>query len=184
MRKIRSPELLDQLQRISPQPFVGKAWRLTRAGRNPLLATNPKGRWDDGSFDVVYTALEADTARAEVHYHLTRAQPVFPSHLEIHLHELSATLDKVLIFETLQHLSPFGVDAANFGTSDYTKLQAEYSATQHIGEAAHFLGVEAIIVPSARWPGQNMVVFFNGNLVHLEDHGRQDLKAWARENLK
>jgi RES domain len=116
MRKIRNPQLLDRLQNIAPHPFQGSVWRLARAGRNPLLATNPKGRWDDGSFDVLYTALEPDTARAEVHYHLTRMQPVFPSALQVHLYELKADLDKVLAFKTLDDLLPFGVDPALYGT--------------------------------------------------------------------
>lgn len=182
MRKIRNPELLDQLQERATQPFAGHIWRMARAGRNPLLATNPKGRWDDGSFDVLYAARDADAARAEVYYHLTRGQPVFPSTLKIHLHEIAADLKRVLEFENLEALQPFGVDAANYGASDYARLQAEYSITQQIGEAAHFLGLEAIVVPSARWPGQNIVVMATNRLSHVKDHGPQDLKTWARLN--
>lgn len=184
MRKIRSPELLDRLQAFQPQPFKNAAWRMARAGRNPLTASNPKGRWDDGSFDVLYATLEPDTARAEVYYHLTRAQPVFPSGLKMHLHELRADLQNVLVFGSLQTLAPFGIDPTTYGTSDYAKLQAEYSVTQQIGEAAHFLGADAIVVPSARFPGQNLVVFLNEKLVHMQDHGPQDLRGWAAENIK
>jgi RES domain-containing protein len=183
MRKIRDPELLDRLEAIKPQPFAGSLWRMARAGWKPLLATNPKGRWDDGSFDVLYTALEPDTARAEVHYHLTRLQPVFPSALHVHLHELKANLQNVLVFKTVEDLKPFGVSADMFGTSDYAKLQAEYSVTQQIGEASHFLAAEALMVPSARWPGHNLVVFLNDKLQHVKDHGPQDLKAWAKQNI-
>jgi RES domain-containing protein len=158
--------------------------RIARAGRNPLLATSPKGRWDDGSFDVLYTALEPDTARAEVHYHLTRLQPVFPSALQVHLHELKADLHNVLVFERIDDLAPFGVEAALYGSSEYAKLQSEYSVTQQIGEAAHFLGADALIVPSARWPGKNLVVFLNDKLIAVKDHGPQDLKTWARQHAK
>lgn len=184
MRKIRNPELLDQLQSREPQPFSGQVWRIARAGRNPLIASSPKGRWDDGSFDVLYTALEPDTARAEVYYHLTRAQPVFPSALKIHLHELRADCHRVFVFESPGVLAAFGIDPTTYGTSDYARLQAEYSVTQQIGEAAHFLGADAIIVPSARWPGQNLVVLIAANLDHQKDHGPQDLKSWALKNLK
>jgi RES domain-containing protein len=184
MRKIRNPELLDQLQANEPQPFSGQVWRMARAGRNPLTASSPKGRWDDGSFDVLYTAREPDTARAEVYYHLTRAQPVFPSGLKIHLHELNADLQKVFAFESVEALAALGVDPATYGTMDYARLQAEYSVTQQIGEAAHFLGADAIMVPSARWPGQNLVVLLATSLVHQKDHGPQDLKSWALKNLK
>jgi RES domain-containing protein len=182
MRKIRDPELLDQLQSLHPQPFQATIWRIVRAGRNPLLATNPKGRWDDGSFDVVYAALEPDAARAEVYYHLTRSQPVYPSSLHIHLHEIEVDFQRVIKFNTLADLASFGVDAANFGTTSYAHLQAEYSVTQQVGEAAHFLGMQAIVVPSARWPAQNIVVMTDTNLSHIKDHGPQDLKSWARTN--
>lgn len=184
MRKIRNPELLDHLQGFEPQVFNAPVWRLTRAGRNPLTASTPKGRWDDGSFDVLYTALEPDTARAEVFYHLMRAQPVFPSGLKVHLHELQAGLSKVLMFQTLETLTPFGVDVSTYGSFDYAKLQAEYSVTQQIGEAAHFLGYDAIIAPSARWHGQNLVVFLNDKLRYVKDHGPQDLKRWASDKVQ
>jgi RES domain len=182
MRKVRDPDLLDHLQSLTPVPLTTSAWRMARAGRNPLVATNPKGRWDDGSFDVVYAALDADAARAEVYYHLTRGQPVYPSALPIHLHEITTNFDNVLIFENLKALEPFGVDAATYGTADYAKLQAEYSITQRIGEAAHFLGAEAIVVPSARWPESNVVIMASDHLTHVKDHGPQDLKSWARKN--
>jgi RES domain-containing protein len=182
MRKIRDPELLDRLQALTPQPFARNAWRMARSGRDPLVATNPKGRWDDGSFEVLYAALEADAARAEVNYHLTRGQPVFPSALQIHLYEFAADLKRVLWFENLDALLPYSVDAENYGKSDYAKLQAEYSVTQQMGEAAHFLGVQALVVPSARWPGHYLVVMATDKLKRVKDHGSQDLKAWARRS--
>ena len=157
---------------------------MARAGRNPLTASNPKGRWDDGTFDVLYTALAPDAARAEVHYHLTRAQPVYLSSLKIHLHELHADLQNVFVFESLEILAAFGIDPATYGTLEYARLQAEYSVTQQIGEAAHFLGVDGLVVPSARFPGQNLVVLVSAKLTHEKDHGPQDLKRWALENVK
>jgi (2Fe-2S) ferredoxin len=186
MRKIRDPALLDRLQGLTPQPFSSKIWRMARAGRNPLVATSPKGRWDDGSFEVLYTALSPDAARAEVHFHLTRGQPVFPSQLQIHLHEIEIEARKVFVFQSIAELVPFGVDATQFGGLEYSRLQAEYSVTQQIGEAANFLGCDALVVPNSRWPEQNLVVIpanlGSGKLKHFSDHGPQDLKAWGRLN--
>jgi RES domain-containing protein len=182
MRKIRAPELLDRLQGLASIPFQTKVWRMAKAGRNPLVATSPKGRWDDGSFDVIYAALDADAARAEVHYHLTRGQPVYPSTLQIHLHELRADIQKAVVFKNLEALQEFGVNPDTYGTFDYARLQAEYSITQQMGEAAHFLGLQAIVVPSARWPQSNIVVMAPDVLLHAQDHGPQDLKSWARQN--
>jgi RES domain-containing protein len=188
MRKIRDPQLLDRLLGLPRQAFHGKLWRMARAGRDPLISTRPKGRWDDGSFEVLYTALSPDAAQAELHYHLTRGQPVFPSLLQIHLHELEIDARQVYVFDDLDTLAPFGVEASRYGTSEYLKLQAEYSLTQQIGEAAHFLGCDGLIVPSARWPDQNVVVLPANlglaSLRHVKDYGPQDLKAWGRTNLK
>jgi RES domain len=184
MRKIRDPELLDRLQSLKPKTFAGSIWRMARAGRSPLLATQPKGRWDDGTFGVLYAALGADAARAEVFYHLARGQPVFPSALQIHLQEVQANLERVLVFDTLETLVPFGIDGSKYGSSDDAKLQAEYSVTQQIGEAAHFLGMHALVVPSARWPAQNIVVLLQEGVRHVQDFGPQDLKTWARQHIK
>jgi RES domain-containing protein len=154
---------------------------MTRAGRDPLVASNPKGRWDDGSFDVLYTALSPDAARAELHFHFTRSQPVFPSTLNIHLHEIAVEAQNVFRFESVDALVPFGVDTAQFGMLDYSRLQEEYSITQKIGEAAHFLGCDGLIVPGARWPEQNLIILSeDANLRHVKDHGQQDLRAWGR----
>jgi hypothetical protein len=183
MRKIRDPELLDRLQGMPLQSFNGKIWRMARAGRNPLIATSPKGRWDDGSFEVLYTACSPDAARAEMHYHLTRSQPVFPSALQIHLHEIAIEVDEIYVFPSLATLVPFGVDAATYGGMAYARLQEEYSITQRIGEAACFLGSGGLMVPCARWADQNLVVISGkAELKHLLDHGPQDLKAWAQVN--
>ncbi len=181
MRKIRDPELLDRLQTLGTRLFCGTVWRMARAGRNPLVTSAPKGRWDDGSFEVLYTALSADAARAEMHFHFTRGQPVFPSALQIHLHELAVDAAQVCVLETLEKLGAFGVEADRFGGLDYARLQEEYSVTQQIGEAAHFLGFEGLRVPNARWPEQNLVIMsHSATLRHVHDHGPQDLKAWGR----
>jgi RES domain len=183
MRKIRNPELLDGLQELKPESFKGQIWRMARTGRDPLLATSPKGRWDDGSFEVLYTACSADAARAEMHFHLTRSQPVFPSSLQLHLHELECDLSQVYVFDSVEALGPFGVNVSDYGRLSYAKLQEEYTITQQIGEAVHFLGGEGLIVPSARWPEQNLVVITgHAKLRHIKDHGTQDLRTWGQLN--
>jgi RES domain-containing protein len=184
-RTLRDPHLLDHVQAIGSQPLQTKVWRITRAGRNPLLASSPKGRWDDGSFDVLYTALAADTARAELYWHLTRGQPVFPSGLRLHLHELHLEAAKALVLDTPDALQAMGLDMSTYGNLGHARLQAEYSVSQQIGEAACFLGYDALVVPSARWPANNLVII-TGNLAEsrlssLEDHGHQDLRAWAMD---
>jgi RES domain-containing protein len=183
MRKIRDPDLLDRLQAVKPVAFTGTIWRMARAGRDPLVRTSPKGRWDDGSFEVLYTALSPDAALAEMHFHLTRSQPVFPSTLRIHLHEIACILQQVYEFASVEDLVPFGVTVSDYGGLGYARLQEEYAVTQQIGEAAHFLGGDGLMVPSARWPDQNLVVMSgDAKLQHVKDYGVQNLKNWGRVN--
>ncbi|MCH6588100.1 MAG: DUF692 family protein, partial [Proteobacteria bacterium] len=71
-RRARDHRLLDALGTLEPEPFEGVVWRVVRDGRQPLEASNARGRWSPGHFDVLYTSLEPDGARAEAYFHLAR----------------------------------------------------------------------------------------------------------------
>lgn len=183
-RKARDVETLDLLSGLSRQKLELKVWRMARAGRNPSHPSQPKGRWDDGSFDVLYTACDRDGACAELHYHLTRGQPVFPSQLQICLYEFQLQLSSAFVFESVEGLAPFGIEAQKYGSFDYARLKEEYAPTQKLGEACQFLGADGLLVPNARWACQNTVVFAENiavaGLTLIADHGPMDLRAWGR----
>ena len=185
-RKARDVETLDLLTSLTRHALDVTVWRMVRAGRRSTLASRPKGRWDDGSFDVLYTACDRDGACAELHYHLTFGQPVFPSLLKVHLHELRVRLASAFVFEGLEALSVFGIDPQRYGSLDYARLREEYAPTQKLGEACHFLGADALLVPNARWACQNAVLFpanmGEHTLQPVKDHGPIDLRTWARMN--
>jgi RES domain-containing protein len=149
----RDPQLLDALDAWPLQPFHGHVWRVVRVGRDPVEPSRAGGRWDRGRFDVLYTALDEDGAIAELDYHL-RLQPVFPSRYEAEAHELTVATERALYFASLDELVPLGVDPARY-------REPLYSRSQEIGDAAAFLGVAALIVPSARWPCQNAVLMLD-----------------------
>jgi hypothetical protein len=81
-------------------------------------------------------------------------EPVWPSRLRHELHRIEATTSKTLRFADLSALQPHGVDTKRYGTFDY-------AATQAIGAAAHFLEFDGLIVPSARAPELNLVLFMD-----------------------
>jgi RES domain-containing protein len=128
-------------------------WRVVRVGRDPLGPSRAGGRWDRGGFDVLYTALEADGAIAELDYHL-RLQPVFPSKYRAEVYELQVTTRRALFFDSLDELIRLGVDPERY-------REPLYSRSQEIGDAAAFLGTAALIVPSARWRCQNAVLMLD-----------------------
>lgn len=155
-RRARDVQLLDALDSSPREPFEGEAWRIVRDGRDPLQGYPVGARWDppDG-FDVIYTALHPDGARAEVFFHLSRA-PVFPSRTVFLLHRIAVVTQRTLRLTDKSGLAALGVDMERFAEIDYRNLPTR---TQEIGDAAYFLGFDSMIVPSARAENDNLVLF-------------------------
>jgi RES domain-containing protein len=181
-RKVRDSAIIDFLEAIPKQPFEGSAWRVVRSDRDPLRGSSPKGRWDDGSFDVLYTSLKADGAVAEVNFHLARGQPLFPSQMEFRLFELDVRLLQAITLPNRDSLANLGIDMSNYGSLGYARKEEEYAISQMTGEAAHFLGADALVVPNARLPCTNAVLFLDrmapAQISIKRDHGVIDWKLW------
>lgn len=173
VRRARDHELLDALDACPRESFSGSAWRIVREGRDPMQGFPSGARWDPGTFDVLYTSLEREGALAEVFFHLNR-QPVFPSKPRWFLHRLHSTTKGSLRLANLDHLNSLGV-----ATSIYESL--EYARCQEIGDAALFLGFDGLIVPSARWPCHNLVLFtdrIEPEAIRSEGSELVDWDAW------
>jgi RES domain-containing protein len=174
-RKARDLELLDALDALERTPFQGTAWRAAREGRDPAQGHPSAGRWDPGTFDVLYTDLEPEGAMAEIHFHLSR-QPVFPSKIRYHLHELAIRTRRTLRLADMRALAALGVDHSRY-------REILYARTQEIGDAAHFLGFDGILAPSARWPCLNLTLFTDRSAPEdLSIIGSQpvDVAAWRQ----
>lgn len=159
MSHVRDSHLLDAIEAIEPTRYDGTVWRVVRESRDPLLASQSGGRWDDGTFDVLYTSLEKEGAIAETRFHLKRGQPVIPSKPRYELYELTLRLAKALQLLDLASLRYLGVNTEHYGAASYEERRNEYPRTQEIGEAAHFLGFDGLLVPNARYDCQNAVLF-------------------------
>jgi RES domain-containing protein len=181
----RDSALIDAIEAIEPVYFSGPLWRIVREGRDPCQCSASGGRWDDGTFDVLYTSLARDGAIAEMYFHLKRGQPIMPSRLRYRLFELSGTMDRALKFLDLAALSQVGLDTATFGRLSYQQRTAEYPRSQDIGETAHFLEFDGLIVPSARWASHNAVLFCDYVKPEarevVTDHGMMDWTGWERQ---
>jgi RES domain-containing protein len=148
---VRDLQLLDLVDAEARTPFSGTVWRVVREGVDPTQGRPVSGRWDPGLFDVLYTSMEKEGAIAEIHYHLS-LQPVFPSKTRSVVHELRVSADATLVIPDLAALTRLGVAADVFQSRNYARMQ-------QIGDAAFFLGFDALIAPSARYACQNMVLF-------------------------
>lgn len=184
-RGIRDSALIDALEAAPPTTFKGTLWRVVRDGRDVLQGSSAGGRWDDGTFDVLYTSERADGAVAEMYFHLSRGQPVMPSKGAWHLHELRVTLSRALRLADLAALSALGVDTARYGLLSYQEREQEYPRPQEIAETAHFLGFDGLIVPNARFACQNVVVFCDrvppDALEAVRNHGAIRWDQWRRQ---
>ena len=111
-RPARDNHLLDAIEKRTPESVALTVWRVVRDGRDPLQCSAMGGRWDDRTFDVLYTSIMADGAIGEMHFHLARGLPVFPSQVRYRLFELHVTLASCLRLDTLEMLSSLGADLA------------------------------------------------------------------------
>ncbi len=155
----RDNALIDALEAIEPVAFSGPVWRLVRDGRDPLQCSASGGRWDDGSFDVLYTSMSRTGALEEMRFHLMRGQPVMPSRVKYRMFEVDLALERALKYLDLAALGEVGLKTETFGRLSYQQKNDEYPRTQEIGEVAHFLDFDGLIIPSARSDTKNLVVF-------------------------
>jgi hypothetical protein len=176
-RPVHDRGILDALEAIDPQPFAGEVWRVTRKGRDPLRGSAANGRWSPsgGEFEVLYTSLERDGALAEIGYRLS-LEPVWPSRLDHEVHLIAVETERTLRFANLESLSPLGVDIARYHTF-------EYQATQALATAAYFLEFDSLIVPSARFPCGNLVIFTEyATPLVLRNSQAVDWESWRRRH--
>lgn len=158
--QIRDQRLLDALESVVQEPYEGRVWRSVKEGRDPLICSRSGGRWDDGTFDVLYTSETRAAAIAERRYHLYRGQPIPPFDIHYELFELRVSLSAVIRFPDLKALAAVGLDSASIGRLTYVKRYGEYTRSQQVAEASVFLGADGILAPSARHEGSmNLIVF-------------------------
>lgn len=181
----RDADLLDTLESLEPTGLEASVWRITRGEWDPCRCARGGGRWDDTTFDVLYTSTLADGARAEMYFHLRKGQPVVPSKPVYRLYELTVAVDNLLDLTDGSLLASLGVDVRRFGAIAYGGHPAEYLVSQAIGEAANFLGHDGVLVPNARWPAATNLVLFcdqaSASLVGESEEGDAiDWNAWAK----
>lgn len=174
---IYDPELLDKLAAFKTEPFEGRVFRATRMNLDPTAYSTWGGRWapkDD--IPVLYTSLDTDGAIAEISHHWMMLTPRPTKPVMLHALDVSATQSLKLIRADLKALR---VDLDRYGDMNYTY-------TQQIGSAVAFLGNDGLIVPSARWDCENLILFDDGTLkTKLESIDNPELvdwQTWCKKN--
>jgi len=177
-RKRRDNLLIDAIEAVAPIRYSGTVWRVVRLGRDPTQCSRSGGRWDDGTFDVLYTSERREGALAEMRFHLMRGQPVMPSRVSYFLFEIGVGLERALKLLNMDALAGLGLDVSRYGQLSYDEKAVEYPRSQDIAEVAHFLDYDGLIVPSARFDCLNVIPFCDrlppDALRVLSDHGEID----------
>ena len=181
----RPQALLDAIETQTPIALNARLWRVVTDGRDPLSPGRSGGRWDDGSFDALYTSSEREGALAEAWFHTARGQPIPPSRPKKRIHQINAELTRVLDLSSEGRLAPLGVDMQRYGQLSYVQRGGEYPTTQQIGEVAFFYEYQAIIVPNARWPTSNVVILTEHasiSALNADEGELIDLSRWRSNN--
>lgn len=113
------------------------------------------GRWNPaGSFPVLYTSPSVGVVMAEIARKARRAgfapEDLMPRRLVTYEVELQRVLD--LTVESNRELTGFSFEVV---TDDDVRI------CQAIGEAAHYIALEAILAPSAATSGYALSIFLN-----------------------
>ena len=154
---LRDIELIDAIEALPTEKFSSDVFRLVRDGRGPTDCWHPKGRWDDGEFDVLYTSTSAKGALEEIRYHLSQ-QPFVPDFLSYRMFRIPVESIDVINLLDPQLLEKLGVDLAAWGKSDYVSRGEEYVRSQEIAAVAMFHERDGLLVPSARSTESNLVI--------------------------
>jgi hypothetical protein len=171
---VHDPDLLDRLSAFTPVRFDDAVFRATRLGLDPLTGSYAGGRWAPrDAAQVLYTSREHEGALAEIAFHLAQLTPR-PSK-PVMVHRLRVTT-RATIRLLRANLTELGLD-----TADYESLN--YGRTQAIGAAVAFLGCDGLIVPSARWSCENLMIFMDNHRIDEtldREHSESvDWLAWA-----
>ena len=100
---------------------------------------------------AIYTSEDRDTAIAEGQ-HAIDTQPLRPT-ARRYVYELSVSARKALRIRR--------ADLAALGLDDAALTSPNFAACQRVAAHAAFLDYDALIVPSARADGANVVIFVN-----------------------
>jgi RES domain-containing protein len=142
---------------LAPSAFSGRAyrhqaiqWQYSQAGAG---ARTLGGRWNPpGSFATLYLALSVDVAAAELHRLAVRTGREVDDFMPRHLLEYEVELGAVLDLTDVVTREAVGLSQEQLHSDDAAPCQ-------EVGEAAHHLGREGVLAPSATGAGSVLAVF-------------------------
>jgi RES domain-containing protein len=147
---IHRPELLNALEDAPVGPLTITAWRHMFGSHLPDQENNRGARWNPPGVAAIYLSHDRPGAIAEGD-HVIAIQPLRPR-ARRKLYAVTLTLEKVIDISAPADLARMGLTADDIASDDLT-------ACQEVGAAVDWLAYDGLIVPSARSPSLNLVIY-------------------------
>jgi RES domain-containing protein len=152
------PQLVSRVEALGATSLEVVAFRHVSAAHDPLSGMGALlngGRWNPPqSFATVYLGLDIETVVDEFHRMAARQGLTVDDFLPRRLYRVRVRLGSVLDLRAPEA-------RAALSLTDSLLRGDDPSACQGIGEAADYLGREAIVAPSAAGPGTILAVFLS-----------------------
>lgn len=179
--------LVDAVAGLPTERFSGVLFRVTRLNADPTAFSTAGGRWapppNVQPVQTLYTSLERDGAIAEVASYLSELSPRPTKPIVVHTLRVTASAVVRMPISVLHRL---GVDDQTFRGRPYARPgEAPANRTQEIGAVTSFLERDGLIVPSARWPCENLVIYGDNHglseQLSLEESEEVNWIRWIEE---
>lgn len=149
--------LVDAVDRLEPIAYTGEVFRHVASGRHPLSGAGARsvgGRWNPPqSFATLYLAESNATVEAEFRRMAERQDLALEQFLPRRIYRIDVELQAVVDITQPASLAP--------ALAKLDLSSEDLGATQAVGEAAQYLGREAILAPSATGTGLVLAVFID-----------------------
>lgn len=149
--------LVDAVDRLEPIAYTGEVFRHVASGRHPLSGAGARsvgGRWNPPqSFATLYLAESNATVEAEFRRMAERQDLALEQFLPRRIYRIDVELQAVVDMTQPASLAP--------ALAKLDLSSEDLGATQAVGEAAQYLGREAILAPSATGTGLVLAVFID-----------------------
>lgn len=143
------PDLLDALEYMPASEWDGRAWRHMFNDYPPTQVNTAGARWNPRDIGAIYAAVDRDAAIAEGQ-HAIDIQPrrIFRQRV---VYEIAVKVPGLINLTDPASLESVGLKREDIESNDFT-------ACQEIGRGAAWLGLNGLLVPSARHKGSNLVI--------------------------
>lgn len=151
-----SQELVARVDALGATALETVAFRQVAGGANPRSGKGARihgGRWNPpNSFATLYLGLDVETVVDEFH-RMARRQGLTPDDfLPRELHRFDVRLAAVLDLREAAARQAIDLSDRQLRADDPRRCQ-------EIGEAAHYVGLEGVVAPSAAGPGTVVAIF-------------------------